>query len=218
MKYVLDTSAILSGKDLYFEGDLFIPDAVEKEVSSSQSRKKLGYIMDRGLRVLTPDRAALDEVVTSAERTGDLLRLSQTDMEVIALALQLDPSVRAAGSVREIAPQADPTTRTLRVRVTLDKPPASFRLGTTVTAAVAVEARSGIELPASALLEQDGRTLVWIVDPASLTVSTREVGVAEREGSAIRVVEGIEPGTRVVTAGVHSLTPGQPVKIEDETP
>lgn len=208
---------------------------VRARANLDKATEQLGY---------TELRADFDGVVTAVEaQLGQVVQPGQTVMSVarpdvreavvdlpegvarglkagarFEIALQLDPSVRAAGSVREIAPQADPTTRTLRVRVTLDKPPASFRLGTTVTAAVAVEARSGIELPASALLEQDGRTLVWIVDPASLTVSTREVGVAEREGSAIRVVEGIEPGTRVVTAGVHSLTPGQPVKIEDETP
>ena len=58
------------------------------------------------------------------------------------VALELDPSVRAEGAVREIAPQADPVSRTQRVRITLDDPPPSFRLGTTV-AAVACTALVG---------------------------------------------------------------------------
>jgi membrane fusion protein, multidrug efflux system len=133
------------------------------------------------------------------------------------VALQLDPAIRTTGSVREIAPQADPTTRTVRVRVTLDKPPESFRLGTTVTAAVSTQASPGIELPASALLERDGRTMVWIVDPATRTVSTKDVTLAARNGSAVRIADGLTPGTRVVTAGVNSLSPGQTVKIADES-
>ena len=132
------------------------------------------------------------------------------------VALQLDPSVQAAGSVREIAPQADPATRTLRVRITLDNPPESFRLGSTITASVTRHAASGIELPASALLERDGRTMVWVVDPATRTVSTRDVTIATRDGSAVRILDGLTSGTRLVTAGVHSLTPNQTVKIADE--
>ncbi len=51
--------------------------------------------------------------------------------------LQLDPAISATGKVREIAPQADPVTRTRRVRITLDNPPDTFRLGTTVITALA---------------------------------------------------------------------------------
>ncbi|HYD70409.1 efflux RND transporter periplasmic adaptor subunit [Azospirillum sp.] len=134
------------------------------------------------------------------------------------VALQLDPSIRSTGSVREIAPQADPVTRTVRVRITLDKPPESFRIGTTVTAMVTTQALPGIELPASAVLERDGRTLVWIVDPATKTVSPQDVSIAARNGSSIRIANGLTPSARVVTAGVNSLTPGQTVKIADETP
>ena len=58
--------------------------------------------------------------------------------------------------------------------------------------------------------------MVWVVDPATRTVSTRDVTIAARDGSAVRVLDGLTPGTRVVTAGVNSLTQGQTVKIADE--
>ena len=123
---------------------------------------------------------------------------------------------KALGEVREIAPQADPATRTRRVRIALADPSEAFRLGTTVTAYPAAEAVQGIELPASALHERDGKTLVWVIDPATQTVSTREVHVSARNGQFIRIAEGLAPGVHVVTAGVNSLTPGQQVKIADE--
>ena len=59
------------------------------------------------------------------------------------------------------------------------------------------------------------KTMVWVVDPATRTVSIRDVTLAARDGSAVRVLDGLTSGTRVVTAGVHSLTPGQTVKIAD---
>ena len=44
-----------------------------------------------------------------------------------------DPSVTAKARVREVDPQADPVTRTFRVRVGLIDPPPAMRLGATVT-------------------------------------------------------------------------------------
>jgi len=72
-----------------------------------------------------------------------------------------------------------------------------------------------IELPSSALLERDGKTFVWVVDAATSKVSLREVKIGARDADSFRVAEGLAPGTRVVTAGVHSLLPDQVVKIEN---
>ena len=47
----------------------------------------------------------------------------------ISIRLADDPTLTATGQVREIAPQADPVTRTFEVKVALDQPPAAMRLG-----------------------------------------------------------------------------------------
>ena len=59
--------------------------------------------------------------------------------------------------------------------------------------------------------------MVWVVDPAANTVSTREVRVGQRNPQGVVITDGLAPGTRVVTAGVNSLAPGQPVRIPGET-
>ena len=43
------------------------------------------------------------------------------------------PFREARGRVREVAPQADPVTRTFEVKVGLTEPPPAMRLGATVT-------------------------------------------------------------------------------------
>ena len=171
---------------------------------------ELGQVVQPGQTVVTVARPDIREAVVDLP---DSIGRELKPGDRLDIALQVDPSVQAAGSVREIAPQADPTTRTLRVRITLASPPESFRLGTTITATVTTQAAPGIELPASALLERDGKTMVWVVDPATRTVSTRDVTIAARDGSSVRVLDGLTSGTRVITAGVHSLTPSQTVKI-----
>jgi RND family efflux transporter MFP subunit len=130
--------------------------------------------------------------------------------------LEADPTMQASGQVREVAPSADAATRTRRVRITLDNPPEKFRLGTVVKAVAAAPVGAHIELPVSALFERDGKTMVWVVDDAKRTVSTRQVKIAARDAGAVVVTEGLPPGTRVVTVGVHSLMNGQSVKVPEE--
>ncbi|MFC5421550.1 efflux RND transporter periplasmic adaptor subunit [Bosea eneae] len=171
-----------------------------------------GQVVQPGQTVAAVARPDIREaVVDLPESIGrDLKPQARFD-----IALQIDPSVQAAGSVREIAPQADAATRTRRVRITLDSPAKSFRLGTTITATITTQVSPDIELPATALLERDGKTMVWVVDPATRTVSTRDVTIAAGERSFVRILDGLTAGSRVVIAGVNSLTPGQSVKLPD---
>ncbi|PWB32596.1 efflux transporter periplasmic adaptor subunit [Pseudomonas sp. SDI] len=133
------------------------------------------------------------------------------------VASQLDPSVTAKASVREIEPQADAATRTRRARLTLASTPEAFRLGTaiSVTLSSAVSPRS--ELPRSALLDKDGSTRVWVVDPQQHTVALREVTLLERNEQSVTVASGVQVGERVVTAGVNSLKPGQKVIVDEDS-
>ena len=63
-----------------------------------------------------------------------------------------------------------------------------------------------------------GQEFVWVVDLPASTVSMRKVQLTQAGGDR-GVIGGLAPGTRVVTAGIHSLTSGQHVRIEqDATP
>lgn len=128
--------------------------------------------------------------------------------------LQALPSVKVAGSLREISPQSDSATKTRRVRIALEAVTKAFRLGATVTARPAAQEKGSIRLPLSALLEKNGATQVWVVDTASQTVAVKTVAVADRDGASFVVTSGLMPGDRVVTAGVHSLKDGQKIRLE----
>ena len=132
---------------------------------------------------------------------------------VVAVRLTSDPSVRATGRVREVAPQADPVTRTFRVRVGLDNPPEAMRLGSTVTGSIALEGAAGISVPASALTRAQDQPAVWIVDPAASTVSLHPIDVERYDLARVIVAQGLEPGDVVVTAGVQALRPGEKVRL-----
>nr|WP_029005929.1 efflux RND transporter periplasmic adaptor subunit [Azorhizobium doebereinerae] len=132
---------------------------------------------------------------------------------LIQVSLTGDAAVTAVGRVREVAPQADPVTRTFQVRVGLSDPPEAMRLGTTVTGRVQLDTGPVIELPASALTRVKDQPAVWVVDPASKTVSLRNIQVLRFTPASVTVAEGLKPSEVVVTAGVQALHPGQKVRL-----
>jgi RND family efflux transporter MFP subunit len=114
--------------------------------------------------------------------------------------------------LREVAAAADPVTRTFLAKADLADAP--VRLGQTASVIAEWPKTGGaIKLPLTALVQQDGRTAVWVFDARTSTVDARAVDVAGASGNEVVVASGLEPGMVVVTAGVHVLTPGQKVTL-----
>jgi membrane fusion protein, multidrug efflux system len=132
---------------------------------------------------------------------------------VVEIALTNDPTVRATGRVREVAPQADATTRTFQFKVGIIDPPQGMELGSTVIGRIKLSALPGVEIPASALTEANGRPAVWVVDPQAKTVSLRSVDVLRYDPATVVISQGLEAGDLVVIAGVQTLRPGQKVQL-----
>jgi multidrug efflux pump subunit AcrA (membrane-fusion protein) len=104
------------------------------------------------------------------------------------------------------------------VFLTLDNPPSAFRLGITIGVTLTRPVSPRIDLPATALLDKDGKSFVWLVDPAKRTVALHDVTVLARDDDTVTVTAGsgaadLAVGARVVIAGAHSLAPGQAVKV-----
>ena len=59
---------------------------------------------------------------------------------------------------------------------------------------------------------------MWIVDPANLTTSIRNVDVARFDPAAVAISQGLDIGDIVVTAGVQALHPGQKVRLLGSEP
>ena len=117
-------------------------------------------------------------------------------------------------AIREIAAAADPVTRTFLVKADIGRPTADIRLGQTATVTVDLPQTVGVtKLPLSALKETQGRTIVWLVDRASMTIKAQPVTLAGADGNEAVITAGLSPGQIVVTAGVHVLNPGQKVKF-----
>ena len=167
--------------------------------------------------VVTPGRMILqlarrDGRDAVFEVPADVVRTLAPNVPV-QVALASDRTVTAAGRVREVAPQADPVTRTFRVWVGLSDPPPSFRLGTTVSGTLRGSEASVLAIPSTALVHKGEETGVWVVDPQKLTVSMRNLDVLSTDPATALIRKGLALGDIVVTAGASLLQDGQQVRL-----
>lgn len=137
---------------------------------------------------------------------------TQTGDGAIRVALADAPSVSAFGRVREVAPQADPVTRTFQVRVGLQDPPEAMRLGSTVVGTLELTSDAVVSIPASALTQQGLSPAVWVVDPKQSTVSLRNVDILRFDPDHVVISQGLEPGEIIVSGGIQALHLGQRVR------
>lgn len=175
---------------------------------------EVGQMVAAGKKVMTIARTDIREaVIDIPDAAARALILGAP----FAVRLQADQSVTTPGKVREIAPQADQATRTRRIKITLEQTLQPFRLGATVTVfpLAPAAAQTTFDVPASAILNRDGGPRVWLLDPATKTVRTISVQVAEHDDRVARIVGGLPTGARIVIAGVNSLSEGQAVKFDE---
>ncbi|CAM4440745.1 Efflux transporter, RND family, MFP subunit [Klebsiella variicola] len=172
------------------------------EVSASA-----GQVVNGGQSVLTLATGEARDVVFDIAKPEAIPPQEQAGLRVSLLS---DPSVQASAAVRDISPQADPQTRTWRVRATLQNPPLAMALGASVTVTLPATGPHGYALPASALSRVDDKPAVYVINPQS-QAQLRVVVPAYYTATTVIISGGLEPGDRVITAGVSKLRSGEPV-------
>jgi RND family efflux transporter MFP subunit len=171
-----------------------------------------GQVVTAGQSVVRIARTEEKEVLVSIPE-GQLAALRQiTDVRVRLWANERE----LRGKVREIAPMADPATRTYPARITLIDAPSAVALGMSATVNfVAPRTEGVITLPLQSLFKDGDATFVWVLDRRAMTVQRSPVKLANVAGNDVVVASGVEPGDTVITAGVHMLKAGQKVKLLD---
>lgn len=176
-------------------------------------RAEVGHVMAAGQPVVSLARPESREAVVDLP-VG--LAASLSEEVRIRVISPLNEQVSVGARVRQLSPQIDAATRTQRVRLALQGPAELFRLGSTVAVEISGAAPAFHQLPGSAVLQRDGRTQVWVIDPLTSTLSPRAVQVVAHNGSMVQVGGELQAGDKVVTAGVNSMHPGQKIRMQRE--
>lgn len=138
------------------------------------------------------------------------------------ITLDAYPDTSFRGEVRQVVPTADRQRATVQVKVTIeDRDPRILpEMGARVDFLVSDSARTAAQasgpagsrfrLPASAVREASGRSVVWLVRDGRLQM--REVDAGPVSGDFREVTRGLAGGERVVTGGVEDPKDGMRVK------
>jgi len=149
-----------------------------------------------GLRL----EADVPEAVVGKLTLGD-----QLPVRISALEKEL------AGVVSEIAPAADPNSRTFLVKLDLPNMP-GLRAGQFGRVAMPVGETRALRVPASAVVRRGQMEMVFIVSNGKAQL--RLVKTGERIGDEVELVAGVSAGEQIVTAGAFGLMDGQPLTLK----
>ena len=115
------------------------------------------------------------------------------------------------GRVAEIIPAADPTTRTVTVKLDLQAAP-GLRSGLFGRARFPADERSALLVAAPALIVRGQLVGVYVVDSQGMA-RLRLVTVGERRPDRVELLSGLRPGERVVVEGVERVSDGARVAV-----
>lgn len=175
--------------------------------------------------VVTRRRAEVGDLASPGKPIADLddprqLRLEASVPETAISRLTNGSSlpVRIAGrpemipaTVTEMAPSADPATRTFLIQADLPAA-AGLRPGQFGRALVPVGETATLRVPTSAIVQRGQLELVMVLVDGRAAL--RLVKTGRQEGDQIDVVAGLEPGETIVRSGADQLLEGQRLEIQ----
>lgn len=128
------------------------------------------------------------------------------------LAIQVDSlKGELIGTVVEIAPTADPASRTFRVK--LDLPPtAGLRSGQFARLIVPVGESNSVRVPTSAVVVRGQLEILFVVTNQRAQLHLVKTG--RTIGDEVEILAGLNSGESVVVGGADLLTDGQPVEAK----
>ena len=220
------SQAVLDAKEAAYKSAQSVHEQAQAGLKVQANQNSYATLVADADGVVTGIDAEVGQVVAAGTpvvrlaRSGDIeVKVSIPEDRVEAMRHATGVTVRTwankdaalEGHVREVAPAADPATRTFTAKIALPKAGSDIRLGMTATVAFTAPLPAGIRLPLTALLDDHGKTSVWVVDNGKVKQQAVQLGGAV--GNEIMVADGLNPGQQVVTAGVNLLRDGQKVSV-----
>lgn len=119
--------------------------------------------------------------------------------------------LKVSGTVRAIAPTADPQTRNVLVFVDLPRH-AELKAGTFANGLFEIGASQGLTVPAQAIVVRDGHNYVFVIG-ADNKAAQRKIDTGRRVGDRVEVLQGLKPDEAVAVQGAGFLNEGDLVKV-----
>jgi RND family efflux transporter MFP subunit len=168
-----------------------------------------GQVVASGQTAIRVARFAEKEAVVAIPET----LVGRAKDGIATVSLWSEPDRKYAAKLREVAPSADPATRTYLAKFSLPDAGEDVSLGMTATLTLADPATTRVaRLPLSALFSQGGDPSLYVVDDKG-EVALKPVVVKSYETNCVVISGGVDEGAEVVTLGVQKLDPARKVRV-----
>ena len=169
-----------------------------------------GQVVGSGQTAIRVARFGEKEVVVAIPET--LVGFARSGSARVGL--WSEPDKTYAASLRELAPSADPATRTYLAKFSLPDADDRVALGMTATLTLADPKSERVaRLPLSALFNQGQGASLYVADPKTGNVSLKPVTVKSYQTKDVVITGGVDEGADVVVLGVQKLDPAQKVRV-----
>jgi RND family efflux transporter MFP subunit len=168
-----------------------------------------GQVVASGQTAIRVARFAEKEAVVAIPET----LVGRAKDGVASVTLWSEPNRKYTAKLREIAPAADPATRTYLAKFSLPDAGDKVSLGMTATLTLADPATERVaRVPLSALFSQGASPSLYTVDAVG-DVTLKPVAVKSYESNDVVISGGVDEGAKIVVLGVQKLDPAQKVRV-----
>jgi RND family efflux transporter MFP subunit len=168
-----------------------------------------GQVVASGQTAIRVARFAEKEAVVAIPET----LVGRAKEGVATVTLWSEPDKTYAAKLREVAPSADPATRTYLAKFSLPDAGEGVSLGMTATLTLSDSHTERVaRLPLSSLYSQGGDPSLYVVDDKG-EVALKPVTVKSYESNCVVVSGGVEEGAKIVVLGVQKLDATQKVRV-----
>ena len=169
-----------------------------------------GQVVTAGQAAIRVARLAEKEVVVAIPETL-LTRARSSEAQV---SIWSEPDKRYVAKLRELAPSADPATRTYLAKFSVPDAGNEVQLGMTATLILSDPASERVaRLPLSALFDQGDGPSLYVADSKTGAVTLERVAVKAYERDDVLISGGVAEGANVVALGVQKLNPAEKVRV-----
>jgi multidrug efflux pump subunit AcrA (membrane-fusion protein) len=160
----------------------------------------------------------LETEVYVAERYISRIAMNQ----MCEITLDAYPGETFRGSIREISPTVDPTSRTMEVKINVSNQDNKLKSGMFAKVKIITEQKEGVvKIPASALVSRFGEDYVFTLatdpdDPAFQVAKKTIVKTGLLVDNVLEIQEGLKDGQEVIVKGQTMLNDGSRVNVVEK--
>ncbi|WP_163264709.1 efflux RND transporter periplasmic adaptor subunit [Chelativorans alearense] len=221
------TQAALDARQLAVDEARSRLEQAERAVSLATNQMEYAELKASADGAVSATSVEAGQVISAGQPVVSIARLDEKEVEVAlpeSRLANLEGSTaevelwaggaRFSARLREVAPEADPTSRTYRARFSIPDADETVRLGMTATLSLTKGDPAPIaRVPMTALLDDGRGPVVFVVDPTSSELERRPIVVEAYRSEEAIVSDGLEEGEAIVTLGVQKLEEGTTVRV-----